>query len=160
LPRTDACRWRSGAEPFDGEVVTSGTDKSVGTLLSALAYLIRLADDTGETLFIYDDWHEHDGYITEPRKIELASLRCMVKDRESVVASIQGDDEVRTAVYPESLSWLMRWCIDIEDDANYDFEFCTATPRALDTLEQIYKISPEYFYRTNAEQYFHKRYGG
>ena len=153
-------QWRSGAEPFGGEVVTSSTDSSMGTLLKALAYFIRLAENTGEVLYIYEDWHEHDGYITQPKKIDLVSLRSMVADRESVIASIQGDDEVRTAVYPESFSWLMRWCVDLEDEAYSNFEFCTTNPDALDTLEHIYKINPEYLCRTNAEQYFRKRYSG
>lgn len=153
-------RRKSDNKPFDGEIITSSADSSMETLLKVMRYFIEIVIDPSDRLLVYDDWHEHDGFITDSKVIALEDLKGKVKNSESLKVSVHGDYEVRTAVYPDNYKWLMRWCIDTEDDAYCDFEFCCSKEANQDGLELMYSINPEGLNREKAKNYFERTYGG
>lgn len=153
-------RWKQAQMPFDGKIVTSGVDSSMQTLLKALEYFTKLLDANPQNFYLYHDWHEHDGYLTQAKPISSIKLKNMVANEQSLRASMNGEAEVRTAVYPQSNEWLMRWYIDPDDSAYCDFEFCIATTAKNNPLEQMYLINPQGLNQLAAKTYFDKSYGG
>ncbi|MBQ4838545.1 MULTISPECIES: hypothetical protein [Pseudoalteromonas] len=153
-------RWKAGDKPFDGEILTSATDSSMETLLKVMKYFMDMVVDPSEKIFLYDDWHEHDGFITNSKILSVDVLKSKINSSEALKASTHGDYEVRTAVYSESNNWLMRWCIDLEDDAYCDFEFCISKSANCKPLELMHSINRDELNRTNAKDYFDRAYGG
>ena len=153
-------RWKSGEIPFNGNIVTSCTDSSMETLLEVMRIFIETVVDPSDKLFIYEDWHEHDGFITSGKPISFSDLKAILTESESLKSSTQGDDEVRTSIYPDNYSWLMRWCIDLEDNAYCDFEFCCSKDMSQKGLELMYAINPDELNRNTAKVYFDRSYGG
>ena len=74
-------RWKTGDKPFDGEIITSSTDSSMETLLKVMKYFLEIVVDPTDKLSIYDDWHEHDGFITHSKSIAVDQLKSLVKER-------------------------------------------------------------------------------
>jgi hypothetical protein len=153
-------RWYAGEKPFDGEIITSSTDSSMDTLLKVMKCFEDMVIELTERVFLYDDWHEHDGFITDDKTITIEELKSMIKDSKSLRSNTHGDFEVRTAVHSESNNWLMRWCIDLEDNAYCDFEFCVSNTGDKKVLELIHSINPEELNRAKAKDYFDRSYGG
>ena len=153
-------RWKATNKPFDGEIVTSSTDSSMETLLKVMRIFLDVVVTPSEDIFISDDWHNHDGFITEGKKISLDDLKSKIASGKSLKASTHGDYEVRTAVYSTCKDWLLRWCIDLEDDAYCDFEFCCSKSFSNRALELMYSINPSELNRTLAKEYFDRAYGG
>ena len=54
----------------------------------------------------------------------------------------------------------MRWCIDLEDNAYCDFEFCCSKDMSQKGLELMYAINPDGLNRNTAKVYFDRCYGG
>lgn len=151
-------RWKAGDKPFDGEIVTSATDSSKETILKVMSIFINVVVTPSEKLFIFDDWHEHDGFITEAKEISLEDLKSKTADVNALKASTHGGYEVRTSVYSTSNDWLMRWCIDLEDDAYCDFEFCSSKSFSNKGVNLMYAINPSELNRALAKEYFDNSY--
>jgi hypothetical protein len=62
-------RWQAGLCPFDGECLVSDEPISVEDLRTILAAIFPelQRDRAAQELFMFDDWHQHDGYVTERR---------------------------------------------------------------------------------------------
>lgn len=83
-----------------------------------------------------------------------------IENGEALKSSTHGDFEVRTTIRPKDDNWLMRWCIDLEDDAYCDFEFCCSKDFDQTGLELMFSINPEELNRENAKCFFDRIYGG
>lgn len=153
-------RWKAGDKPFDGKVVTSSTDSSMETILKVMQIFLEEVVTPSEEIFIFDDWHEHDGFITESKKISVENLASKIADSDALKASTNGEYEVRTSVYSTSNDWLMRWCIDLEDNAYCDFEFCCSKSFGSRALDLMYSINPSELNQSLAKEYFDRAYGG
>jgi hypothetical protein len=68
-----------------------------------------------QTLYAFDDWHQHDGYITERRLMDWRTLAALSQSAETLIASRQGDTYVHRSFYPDDFSFLLRYDIAGED---------------------------------------------
>jgi hypothetical protein len=112
--------WQAGLSPFDGDCLITEEMISVEDLRALLAVLLPelksgLATDT---LYTFDDWHQHDGYITDRRVIDWSFLDSLSRSTDALIASRQGDSYVNRSFYPEKLSFLVRIDIPNEDCGN------------------------------------------
>ena len=71
-----------------------------------------------QTLYTFDDWHQHDGYVTERRVMDWAALVAVARNADALIASRQGDTDVHRSFYPDDLSFLLRY--DILDEDSVD----------------------------------------
>ena len=109
-------RWQSGLPPFDGDCLVTRDIVTVEELRKVLSAVVQLLQmECIETaLYAFDDWHQHDGYVTERREIEWKVLEAVTRSVEDLMMSRQGDDYVYRAFYPADLSFLLRY--DISDE--------------------------------------------
>jgi hypothetical protein len=60
-------RLSASLPPFDGTTIAVCDDPTVDEVLDMLQFISgQLATQNGD-LFLFDDWHEHDGFLTEPK---------------------------------------------------------------------------------------------
>lgn len=152
-------RLEKSQKPFDSEVVFSSVESSMETLLTVMQYFRNIVLKPDESLFKYYDWFEHDGFQTHSKAISYSECISMINSKESLLKSIEGSYDVRTAVYPQNYSWLMRWCIDLEDLAYCDFEFCASSVESKKALELIHQIDFEGLGRLQTKEFFKNRAG-
>jgi len=55
-------------------------------------------------LFRFDDWHEHDGYVTEALPTDWEALDQILSNDQKLLFSRHGDRYVRWAYYPNIVS--------------------------------------------------------
>jgi len=90
-------------------------------------------------LFRFDDWHQHDGYVTKAIPIGWAALESVLLSDEKLWDSRQRDEFVRWAYYPDDVTFLLRYDIcdsDEEPEVSEplgDCDLCAGT----DTIEEI-----------------------
>ena len=158
-------RWQAATAPFDGVVVATCDDPE----LSILQEMLLLA--TGELkgafpdVYVSDDWHEHDGFLTEPVRITWAELLERFASPLDLYDSRHRDEDVRVAIFPSSYEWLLRYCIaDSEHDYRVSFwnlDFTCSPKSAADGLaSQINATWPGYIDVMPAKEFFDRSYGG
>jgi hypothetical protein len=110
-------RWQAGLCPFNGDSLITDSLVSVEELQALLAAILpELERNYGtQTLYVFDDWHQHDGYVTERRVAEWGSLATRARRTDSLLASRQGDSYVYRSLYPADLSFLLRYDVSDED---------------------------------------------
>ena len=69
-----------------------------------------------ELVFVFDDWHEHDGIILPAKPLTINELSERVVTPHSLCQWGQGDFKVYRAVYPDSFDFLLRVNVVDEDD--------------------------------------------
>jgi hypothetical protein len=113
-------RWQTGLSPFDGDILFSDDPISVQDLQAILAVIVQELEVNYATqnLYTFDDWHEHDGYVTERRPTEWSSLAAVAQSADALIASRQGDTYVHRSYYPKNLSFLLRY--DVFDEESRD----------------------------------------
>ena len=110
-------RWQSGLFPFDGDCLVTDDAVTVEELLEFLAVIVPELERecAGQALYSFDDWHQHDGYVTERRVINWGELAAVARSADVLIASRQGDTYVRRSFYPEDLSFLLRYDVPDKD---------------------------------------------
>lgn len=113
-------RWQSGLSPFDGDCFVTDDFLSVEELRQLLGVILPELERgyTAQTLYTFDDWHQHDGYVTERRVIEWAALAAVARSPDALIASRQGDTYVHRSFYPEGFAFLLR--SDVSDEETGD----------------------------------------
>ena len=108
-------RLSASLPPFDGTTIAVCDDPTVDEVLEMLQFISgQLATQNGD-LFLFDDWHEHDGFLTEPKPTDWQTTIGAWPDIQSLHASCHGDDYVRIALYSPSFHWLLRYDLDSSD---------------------------------------------
>jgi hypothetical protein len=109
-------RWQAGLSPFDGDCLTADEPISVEDLRELLeAILPELKEETAaQTVYTFDDWHQHDGFVTNRRMAEWSLLESLAESTNALIASRKGDCYVHRSFYPEDLSFLLR--VDVADE--------------------------------------------
>jgi hypothetical protein len=159
-------RWQAGLAPFDGDCLVTDGSISVDNLRTLLAYVLPelKRDVAGRTLNTFDDWHQHDGYVTDRQETEWSSLESLVRDNDVLIASRQGDDYVHLSFYPEDLSFLLRFDVLDKDcgegsDLSGTFDLSANPPKIARILSLLpltlrtglrVELSKGYFDRTYA----------
>lgn len=153
--------WRSATSPFDG-ITWRTADAPVKTLAPLLTQLVAsLRARFGERrLWRVEDWHAHDGWVTERRASNWDELHEVCRSEDALIAHAGLDDLVALAFYTEPPALLVR--IEVEDHAEAGHErmgafdvtlptsdaaLCEALPRELSVR------------RIDAKQYFDEIHG-
>jgi hypothetical protein len=113
-------RWQIGISPFDGDCLLTDDLLSVADLRLLLAVVVPELEGhyAAQTLYTFDDWHQHDGYVTERRVTDWGTLAEVTRSADSLVASRQGDTYVHRSFYPEDLAFLLRYDVSDEDSGD------------------------------------------
>jgi hypothetical protein len=160
-----ARRWKVRLAPFDGSTVASCDEPDLNVVREVLSFACEVLRDSYPSIYLFSDWHEHDGFITQPRPGSWAEVFSWLASADSLYASREGDDFVRVAVFPASLDWLLRYNIEDTDDhyssASCDFDF-TATPAAsvFALVTELHSRWPGHTDISRAKLYFDNSYGG
>jgi hypothetical protein len=153
--------WRSATSPFDG-ITLRAADAPVKTLAPLLTQLVeRLRVRFSERrLWRVEDWHAHDGWVTERRASSWDELLELCRSEDALIARAALDEFVALAFYTEPTALLLR--IEVEDYAEAgqermgafdvtlpasDAALCEALPRELHVR------------RSDAKQYFDEIHG-
>lgn len=161
-------RWRVGQLPFNGQTVAVDAEDMtpLPTLrLALLSVVSRLHQYWPEsTLLTLDDWHEHDGFVTDGKPASWQSLLACLASESSMLALSQGDWDVRRAYFPDTYEFFLRIYIPAEYDNDYpecrgDFDVTCAADLAAE-LAEIIIASDLPIARHNAKSFFDRRYGG
>mgnify|MGYP000943660722 CR=1 FL=1 len=105
-------RWRSASPPFDGSVLSVPSAQLAEgrgsiALRAVVAQLKRECPDA--ELRSLDDWHEHDGYLTEDEPCSWHALETLLTSDEAIAAACSDDSYVLKLVYPTSLEFCLRF---------------------------------------------------
>jgi hypothetical protein len=156
--------WRAGEKPFHGTTIFPTENVYVRDAVVAMssAYDHIALYYPSARLFALEDWHEHDGYISPSKPTSLAELREQVGSPESYVRSHSDDSAVYRAIYPESLDFVLRYCLWDDDsagsaDREVQWSF-TGYGHAIPELRkrwQQFSLSEE-----PSAEYFQSRYAG
>lgn len=154
-------RPRSKRAPFDGSTVAAFDDLDLATLRTFLILSADRLESSFQHIMVYPDWHEHDGYITDPGRTTWSEVRSLLRDDRSLFKGRDPDDLVKIAWFPDSYEWLLRFNIDADDGnditaANCAFDFSSpATSAAAPLLEgltarwpgSLGAVSPDEFFK-------------
>lgn len=159
-------RWQTAAPPFDGDCLHLGNPvrlKELRTFLVSISGVLQRTRPSA--LFRFDDWHVHDGFVTQRSSTDWDAINKVLSDDESLYAARQGDDYVQQAIYPDDLSFLLRFYVldDEEVESPGSWGTCDLCgPSAL--IESVQNSSPEsvsrQFVVSNAKEYFDGLYAG
>lgn len=84
--------------------------------LCRVASFIQEVESYGAELQKYDDWWEHDGLHFHKGAISIHQLFEIVKSPQSLLAAMQGDEEVFIGVAPASQLWYLRFYLSWDDE--------------------------------------------
>lgn len=161
-------RWKAAAQPFDGDCLHLKDFVQLSGLRRFLVDIVHvLQNHFGRAgLYQLDDWHEHDGFVTQRSEASWSVLERTLADDESLFANRPGDTYVNRAFYPNDYSFLLRYYVlDADEEARYPGKWgacdLSATKPILATIksgasETISRLA----YVSNAKSYFDSRYGG
>src|SRR5262249_13797481 len=110
-------RWQSGLSPFNGDILFADDPISVHDLRAILAVIVPELEVSyaAQSLCTFDDWHQHDGYVTQRYPTKWSSLAAVAQSADALIASRQGDTYVHRSYYPEDLSFLLRYDVSNEE---------------------------------------------
>src|SRR5436309_3407876 len=108
-------RWLQRRSPFDGWTVSPASDELVPLpiLLKTLRGLVgRLEGEcVDRALYAAADWHEHDGHVSEGRRIGWDGIHRWLASEDALYAAGHEDAEVRLTVFPDGGSFYLRLLI-------------------------------------------------
>jgi hypothetical protein len=111
---------QSGHLPFDGDCLVTDDLISAEELRQLLGVILPALErgSAAQTLYTFDDWHQHDGYVTERRVMEWGASVAVTRSADALIASRQGDTYVHRSFYPEDFAFLLRY--DVSDEESGD----------------------------------------
>ena len=116
-------RWQNGSKPFNGRTVAFASDDLTplpGLRLALLALVPRLQQHCPDAaLFMLDDWHEHDGFISEAEPTSWQHLSDALVSDNALLALSTGESYVRRAFFPASYDFYLRVYIPADYDNGY-----------------------------------------
>ena len=117
------------------------------------------------TLFRFDDWHQHDGYVTKAHAAEWGSLDQILLNDQTLHHSRHGDAYVRWGYYPNDFTFLLRYDVldpDEEPELSEPEGDCDLCANA-DIIISIRSQAEAFTKRlevTSAKAYFDRIYAG
>ena len=161
-------RLKEGKKPFDGNVISLEDLFVLPELLEFLQICLNVLqrEYSDSKLFVFDDWHEHDGYLTTANEYSWKMMDEILSSEESLYESRSGDTFVRKAIFPENLGFLFRYYVmDEDEDSEYpgiwgDFDICGPSA-LLDEIQAELNLKIELLlYSGPAKIYFDGAYAG
>lgn len=140
-------RFLARIAPFDGRTISLCDDPTPEDVLAALQRVASVLGIHYRTILRFDDWHEHDGFLTNPIVIDWTQQTECWSNLDSWFKSSPDDDYVRTAIYSPTFDWLLRCGLnksnesDALDNAWPYLDFTAASNshanQAFDTINQL-----------------------
>ena len=160
-------RWRTGKAPFDGQCIRLSDHIPLPTLRLLLRTIVDVLQERRKdcTLYRFDDWHEHDGYLTEARATNWEMLNQVLLNDQALHQSRHGDLYVRWAYYPEDFTFLLRYdVLDPDEEPEIaepegDCDLCADA----DTIREVRSKAERFTDRlevTSAKAHFDETYAG
>lgn len=155
-------RWKSGAAPFDGDVLWIDDVLHPEPFAAALAACTRVlrGERDLERLYWLDDWHAHDGFLTAERPCTWADINEWTSSTDAVRKSSPGDFDVYRLIYPADLRFCLRYRLDSNDDSDADFNVCADVLMLDEIAPSLRRMHVESVVREPAKPYFDRKYAG
>lgn len=103
-------RWRERESPFKGVTLTHHRYVSVTTArncILSMAHILRV-DEQREGLYRLDDWHEHDGCLTEPLSLSWPQMVTELSSDQAIESICSDDSYVRLGYFRSQCDFYMR----------------------------------------------------
>ncbi len=152
-------RWRHALRPFDGPVLVA-SDLTASDLL----VVVRLALESlrgahvESALFVNEDWHDHDGFISPARSISWIEAISWTAGIDQLRSSCSDDWRVHTLLFSGDVAFCLRYWLGDETECTFDL----CAPREM--LERL-SSSPQLCglplnFEPSAKLYLDRRWGG
>jgi hypothetical protein len=157
----------SGSMPFNQCTAFTTPSLSLDELLEIQRITLNFLElyYPNDHLFVFDDWHQHDGFISSERPVNRNELESYFVSTETLLKTDQGDYCVAKAVFPENMMFLWRWNIEDETDlpdgdlwCSWDFTACVH--EISEMLKFLTGVRGVRFEHDSALNYFTIRYRG
>ncbi len=140
--------WQRNEKPFHSETICLDIAVSISTLRKILTSVLNYCEEMYPPeyvqLYAFDDWHTHDGYISESRLTNLQELSLILNSDDSFYQSRHHDYDVWRAFYPNSLDFLCRYeiLLDQADEEPFDdiYGFFSFTGYGFDLHEMMKRL--------------------
>lgn len=159
-------RWQASHPPFDGSTVVTCDDPTTDDVLEMLQVIGAQLTNRYPTLLGFDDWHEHDGFLTEPTPATWETTIANWSDIQTLHKSCHDDDYVRIALFSPTFDWLLRFDLHssdssaIEDAWPYLDFTASRNTIAADVIASITQRWPGYTCISPAAAHFQSCYAG
>ncbi len=161
-------RWQNAKRPFDAQILHPSDLMPLSMLRVLLHTIVQvLHSEFGqEKLYRFEDWHEHDGYITRETLVSWKSLDEILSSNESLYSARHDDTFVHWAYYPAGLSFLLRFdVLDENEDELYPgiwgtFDVSTTSPLLQKVEAALSKEPAHSLLKEEAKSYFDENYAG
>ncbi len=161
--------WRASSKPFHDETVYTEDLVPIEVLQTFVSSIVRHIElyYSGNLLFLFDDWHAHDGFIVPAAPLSIKELADHVATADSLYKWRQGDFQVCRSIYPDAFDFLLRiHVLDADDDpeqypgiwgslsfTGYGFDLAEIGKRG-------HGVSALKLARTKSKEYFDRIYAG
>jgi hypothetical protein len=161
--------WKASSKPFHGETIYTEDLVPIRMLQTFVSSIVRHIElhYSGNSLFLFDDWHAHDGFIVPAAPLSIRDLADHVATADSLYKWRQGDFEVYRSIYPDTLDFLLRvHVLDADDDPKQDpgiWGSLSFTGYGFDLAEiekRGHGVSALKLARANSKEYFDRVYAG
>lgn len=152
--------------PFDGTCVHNIGDITLSQLRELLGIATSVLSFSDPTILSFHDWHEHDGYVVEPKPHSWDVVKSAIADHRVLFDSRDDEFGVRNAIFPRTFDWLLRYNIDQDDESDYntatcDFDLSVAKNCTQSGLvEELLKQYPELLVECASQPWFESNFGG
>jgi hypothetical protein len=159
-------RWLASRPPFDGTTVAIRNDPTPYDLLDMLRFVGESLRKRYPLILRFDDWHEHDGFITKAILTDWRTLESAWANLDDLIASRPGDDYVRIAIFPANFDWLLRYDLDPGDSTAVEnaWPYCDFTAstmsEAAKVVDSIKALGLGHTVVTPAATFFNSCYAG
>jgi len=161
--------WKASSKPFHNETIYTEDLVPIGALQVFVSSIVRHIEMYygGNSLFLFDDWHAHDGFIVPAAPVSIRVLVDHVATEDSLYQWRQGDFEVYRSIYPDTFDFLLRVnVLDADDDPEQYpgiWGSLSFTGYGFDLAEigkRCHGISAIKLARVNSKEYFDRVYAG
>jgi len=160
--------FQKNQKPFHDEVIYPEDLQPIFIFRKNIEEIINYIIKTyvGIDLFIYDDWHSHDGFVNSSKKISTEKLKLMAISEDAIYNSRQGDFDVYWSIYPANHNFLFRFIVDEKDEDEIypgiwgKFDYSGDREEISKILNKIKINEGNKFLRENSVNYFRRIYAG
>jgi len=161
--------WRASSKPFHDETIYCEDLVPIGALQAFVSSIVQHIDlyYRSNSLFLFDDWHAHDGIIVPAGPVSIKQLAEHVATADSLYKWRQGDFQVYRSVYPDTSDFLLRVNVldENEDPNQYPgiWGSLSFTGHGFDLVEirkRGHGVAGLRLIQANSKQYFDRAYAG
>lgn len=161
--------WKTSSKPFHHETLFTEDFVPIVELQAFVSSIVRYIAlyYPNNALFLFDDWHAHDGFIVQATPISIGELTERVGTVDSLYTWRQGDTEVYRSIYPETFDFLFRVyvCDKDEDPEHYPgiWGSLSFTGYGIDVAEirkRGHDVASLKLAQMNSKSYFDQIYSG